>query len=103
MSLKDTLESRLHSVETYIAHKLDEIKAELDEQHHIDYEANLAAFEEKWQKIGKRVHSVEHVVGKVSPKLEHEIEEQFQIEYKVALEAFQRKWKDEIAENEALA
>ncbi|MEC8428201.1 MAG: hypothetical protein VXZ35_07235 [Pseudomonadota bacterium] len=95
-AIKETIEAKLHHVELFVTTKLAEIKSELEEQHHMDYRANLAAFEEKWKNIGHRVHSVEHVAAKLSPKLEHDIEEQFQADYMTALEAFQRKWKDEI-------
>jgi hypothetical protein len=96
MSLKDNIASKYHCVEDFITTKLNEIKSELDEQHHIDYEANRVAFEDKWKKKGKLAHSLEHVAGKVSHRLEHEIEEQFQADYMAALEAFQRRWKDEV-------
>lgn len=95
-AIKEAIEAKLHHVELFVTAKLDEIKVELEEQHHMDYLSNRAAFEDKWTKIGHRVHSVEDVVAKLSHKLEHDIEEQFQADYMTALEAFRRKWKDEI-------
>lgn len=95
-AIKQTIETKLHHVEMFVSAKLDEVKAELEEQHHMDYLSNRAAFEDKWKRIGHRVHSIEHVAAKLSPHLEHDIEEQFQADYMTALEAFQRKWKNEI-------
>ena len=95
-SIKETIEKQLNNVETFISEMLEDLKIEMAEQRHIDYTANLSAFEEKWNKIGEKVHTAEQYIGKISPSLEQEIEEQFQADYMSAVAEFRRKWKSEI-------